>query len=144
LRAKTPSPRDRPLVSRLYLIAFFGLVLIILSAVMVSCPACWARGIVRFSETAYFHSFEIVSRLAFGAIFITYAPQTAYPPLMQAIGYILTTVGLGLLLTPPSRHKQFAVWSADKFETLFRPAGIISMGFGVFIVFAAISGPESW
>lgn len=127
----------------MYLIAVFGLVLIILSVVMVSCPTCWAKGIVHFSEKAFFHPFEILSRLAFGVIFISYAPATSYPSLMLTIGYLLTAVGLGLLLTPPSRHRQFAVWSAEKFKALFRPAGAVSMLFGMFIVFAALSGPAN-
>lgn len=46
-----------------------------------------------------------------------------------------------LLITPPSRHKQFAVWSAKKFNKTFRPAGTVSMDFGAFIVYGALMGP---
>jgi len=40
------------------------------SAVMVIDSEYWSRGIVRFSEKAYFHPCEILSRPGFGGIFI--------------------------------------------------------------------------
>lgn len=127
----------------MYLIAFFGALMILLSAVMVVNPAYWSEGIVRFSQKPYFHPFEILSRLIFGAIFIVFSDQTFYPVIMLVVGYLLVAVGAGLLITPPSKHKQFAVWSAQKFKQTFRPAGAISLAFGVFIVYSAIRGSSA-
>jgi len=110
------------------------------SAVMVIDPDNWSNGIVKFSRTKYFHGFEVISRLFFGAIFIAFSEQTLYPAVMGAIGYLVVAVGVGLLIAGPSRHKQFAVWSAKKFNNIFRPAGIVSIVFGVFIVYGALKG----
>ena len=107
---------------------------------MIFNPGYWSVGVVRFSEKPYFHPFEILSRLAFGAVFIVYADQTLYPTLMSGIGYLLVAVGVGLLLTPPARHRQFALWSAHRFKNTFRPAGFVSLVFGAFLVYAATSG----
>jgi hypothetical protein len=123
-----------------YVIALFGGLLVLLSAVMVVSPEYWAQAIVKFSELAYFHPFEIVSRLLFGAIFITFADQTLYPTMMSVMGYLLVAVGIGLSLTPPSKHRWFAVWSAQRFKSAFRPAGVLSFFFGLFIVYAALWG----
>ncbi len=125
----------------MYGIAFFGLLMAALSGSMISNPDGFARGIVRFSEARYFHAFEILSRLAFGAVFLVYSDQTQFPTTMRVVGLLLVAVGAGLLLTPPARHRQYAVWSADRFRRLFRPAGVLSMAFGVFIVYAALTGP---
>ena len=114
--------------------------MILLSAVMVVDPDYWSNGIVRFSRAKYFHGFEIISRLGFGAIFIAFSEQTLYPAAMGTFGYLMVAVGVGLLITPPSRHKQFAVWSAKKFNKTFRPAGTISMVFGAFIIYGALKG----
>ncbi len=122
----------------MYLIALFGILLVLLSVVMVANPEYWSRGIVKFSKVAYFHPLEIVSRLLFGAIFITFADQTLYPTLMSVIGYVLVAVGIGLSLTPPSKHRWFAVWSAQRFKSVFRPAGALSFVFGIFIIYAAL------
>ena len=53
----------------------------------------------------------------------------------------MVAVGVGLLIAGPSRHKQFAVWSAKKFNKTFRPAGIVSIVFGIFIAYGALKGP---
>ena len=109
-----------------------------LSFIMVINPGYWSNGIVSFSEKPYFHPFEVISRILFGGIFVVFVDQTLYPALNTAIGYVLVLVGIGLLLTPPSQHRRFAVWSAQKFRHIFRPAGVASFGFGLFIVYSAI------
>lgn len=125
----------------MYAIAFFGILIVLLSAVMVVDPDYWSNGIVRFSRAKYFHGFEIASRLGFGAIFIAFSEQTLYPAIMGVFGYLMVVVGVGLLIAGASRHKQFAVWSAKKFNKIFRPAGIVSIVFGAFIVYGALKGP---
>ena len=93
---------------------------------------------MKLSKVAFFHPFEILSRLIFGIVFITFAGQTLYPMLISVVGYILVIVGVGLLFTPPSKHKQFAVWSAQKFRPVFRPAGAVSFAFGIFIIYTSL------
>ena len=110
----------------------------IFSLIMIANPEAWSNGIISFSRKSYFHPFEIGSRLAFGLIFITYADQTLYPRVILAIGYLLIGASLVLLIMLPSRHRQFAVWSASKFRHAFRPAGIFGAAAGAFIFFASI------
>ena len=124
----------------MYAIASFGILMILLSAVMAINPDNWSDGILKFSRMRYFHGFEIASRLFFGAIFIVFSEQTLYPTVMGAFGYLMVAVGLGLLVVGSSRHRQFAVWSAAKFNKTFRPAGIVSITFGAFIVYGALMG----
>ena len=127
----------------MYLIALFGALMALISVVMVANPGYWSRGIVRFSKVACFHPFEILSRLVFGIVLIRFSDQTLHPTLISVVGYILVAAGIGLSLTPPSKHRQFAVWSAQKFRPVFRPAGAVSFAFGIFIVHAALSGLQT-
>lgn len=122
----------------MYIIAFFGFLMIILSLLMIINPESWANGIVKFSEKPYFHPFEILSRLGFGLVFIIFAEQTIYPKMITYIGYLLVAVSVGLLFTPPSKHKEFAVWSASGFRKIFRPIGFVSLFFGAFLIYAAL------
>ena len=124
----------------MYFIAFFGFLMAALSVVMIVSPQYWSDGILKFSEKPYFHPAEIVSRLLFGGIFVAFAEQTLYPRLNLAIGYLLVIVGVGLILTPPSAHRRFAIWSAQRFKNVFRPAGFASFVFGLFIAYSAIGG----
>ena len=125
----------------MYAIAFFGVLLMCFSGVMVIAPDKCSAGILEFSTKWYFHAFEIISRILFGAIFIAYAEQTLFPTIMGAFGYVMVAVGVGLLLAGPSRHKHFAVWSAERFKNVFRPAGFASIVVGALIVYGAIKGP---
>lgn len=122
----------------MYAIAFFGLLMIFLSIVMIINPEYWSQSIINFSEKTYFHPFEIISRGLFGVVFVYYSEQTLFPTLMLVFGYMLIAVAVGLSLTPPSKHRLFAVWSADKFKNTFRYAGMGSLLFGAFLVYSAI------
>lgn len=122
----------------MFIVAFFGLLMMILSVLMIVNPDYWADGIIKFSEKSWFHPFEIISRFVFGLLFVLSARQTPYPTLILVIGYLLIAVSVGLLFTPPSKHKQFALWSAEKFRTKFRPLGFLSLLFGAFLVFLSI------
>ena len=121
-----------------YFIALFGLLLMGLSLVMIVSPVKWSVLIIEFSKKVYFHAFEIVSRLISGLIFIYAATETEYAMLIEGIGYLLVMVACGLMLTPPSKHRQFALWSATKFRSIFRLAGLLSFIFGGFLVYVGI------
>jgi len=119
-------------------VSIFGLLSLALGLAMIVSPARWAEGIVRFSQKSWFHPFEILTRLGFGAGFILSADQTRYPAVMTAIGWLLVGVGVALLMTPPAKHRAFAVWSAQRFLPVFRIAGCFSCGLGGFLIFAAL------
>jgi len=124
----------------MYIIAFFGFLMVVLSLLMIIKPESWANGIVEFSEKPYFHPFEIISRFGFGIIFVLFAGKTLYPKLITIIGYLLLAVSIGLLFTPPAKHRQFALWSAHKFRNKFRLMGFFSLAFGTFLIYAAMRG----
>jgi protein-S-isoprenylcysteine O-methyltransferase Ste14 len=102
---------------------------------MIVNPNYWSNGIVTFSKKTYFHWFEIISRLVTGCVFVFYSQVTVYPQLIVSIGYLLIAVGLGLAIIGSVKHRQFAVWSAQKFKRTFRPAGFGSFLFGGFLIY---------
>ncbi len=108
------------------------------SILMIINPKYWANGIVKFSEKPWFHPFEIISRFVFGLGFVLFAGQTLYPTFISITGYVLIAVSVGLLFTRPSKHKEYAVWSAEKFKNYFRWFGFTSLVFGAFLIYAAI------
>lgn len=122
----------------MYIIILFGALMIIFSVIMIISPVYWSQSIIRFSQMPYFHPFEILARLGAGTVFVVYADQSQAPTVMTIIGYLLLTVGVGLMLTPPSAHRRFAVWSAKRFQTAFRPAGVFSLLFGLFLIYSAL------
>lgn len=127
----------------MYVIIFFGALTVALSLLMVINPKRWGDTIVRFSQMRGFHTFEVLSRMVIGVLFLAYANQTAHPKVMSAFGYLLLAVGIGLSFLPSSYHKRFALWSADKFRNIFRPASLASLAFGIFLIYSALEGPAS-
>lgn len=69
---------------------------------------------------------------------LVFATQTSNPRLFEILGVLLVVVGLGLLFIGASRHRQFAIKSAS-FVRVFRPAGVVSLAFGIYIIYAALS-----
>ncbi|MFB2660215.1 hypothetical protein [Shewanella mangrovisoli] len=117
----------------MYFIAAFGLLMLLFSLVMVARPAAFANGIIAFSERPYFHIVEVVSRIIAGVIFIQYCADTRF----LAIGIVLLCVGIGLACTPPSKHRKFALWSAQAFNNQFRLIGVVSVPLSLLLIYAA-------
>jgi len=118
-----------------YFIAAFGLLMMCLSVIMIINPNYWSVGIIDFSKKNYFHWFEVFSRIIAGLIFVLFNKSTLYPQLILGIGYLLIAVGFGLLITGSVKHRRFAVWSAHRFKSTFRFAGIGSFIFGIFLIY---------
>lgn len=128
----------------MFLIAAFGFLMLIFSIIMVVKPDSFSNGIISFSEKAYFHLFEIISRIIVGIIFISYSSSTVFPKVIYIVGYILVLVGIGLALTPPSLHKKYAVWSANSFRNKFRIIGVFSLPLSLFLIYVAIGKLITW
>ena len=122
----------------MYSIAVFGFIMVLISVVMMAKPDAWARCIVLYSRMPYMHALEILIRLGFGLLFVKYASDAKFPLTIEIMGYILLAVGIGLMLTPPSSHRRFAVWSVETFSKHFRRAGLVSFAFGVFLIYVAM------
>jgi len=110
---------------------------------MIVNPSYWSNGIIVFSKKPYFHWFEIITRLIAGLVFVLFHESTMYPQLILGIGYVLIAVGFGLLITGSVKHRKFAVWSAHKFKSTFRPAGLGSFVFGCFLIYISTVGAIS-
>jgi hypothetical protein len=107
---------------------------------MIVSPAYWSDGIVNFSKKAYFHWFEVISRLITGFTFVYFNQSVGYSTLMLSIGYLMIFVGVVLLFSGSVKHRKFAIWSAHKFKNTFRAAGIFSFIFGFFLIYISTIG----
>lgn len=124
----------------MYFIALFGFIMICLSLIMIVNPNYWSNGIINFSRKPYFHWFEVFSRLISGLIFVFYSQSTLYPQLVMSLGYLFIVVGFGLVIIGSVKHRKFAVWSAHKFKSTFRIAGLASFIFGNFLIYISTIG----
>jgi len=123
-----------------FIITAFGVLMMCFSTVMIVSPSYWSDGIIMFSKKTYFHWFEVFTRFTAGVVFVFFSSATLYPKLTLSIGFLLIAVAIGLLIVGPVKHRKFAVWSAYKFKSTFRPAGIVSFLFGLFLVYISTIG----
>ncbi|ASP47520.1 hypothetical protein [Cognaticolwellia beringensis] len=119
----------------MWLLSFFGLLMMVISLVMIKNPQTFATGIIKFSQQTYFHVFEILSRLFFGVVFVYYSPLTLAPIMNATLGYLMLLVAILLLVIGADKHRTFALWSAEKFSTTFRVSGFFSFIFGSYIIY---------
>lgn len=114
-----------------------GLLTVVLSLIMIASPKGWARAILAFAAWRWFHIFEITSRLALGLVLLFFAGQTLYPTVMQVLGGLFLFAGVFLIFMGVERHREFADRVAE-YVWFYRPAGIAALGFGLFIIYAAL------
>ena len=122
----------------MYVIAFFGLIMVFVCCLMVINPMKFSQGIITFSNKSWFHWFEVISRLAIGSLLIVFCGSTKSPALFNYLGYGFIAVGFGLLFIGPEKHRNFANWSAVKLQDKYRAIGILSIPLGILWIYLAI------
>lgn len=123
----------------MYFIAAFGVLMFGFGIYMVLNPIKWSKGIILFSEKAYFHWFEISSRFVAGSLFVIYSEQVKLSQMFYYFGFLMIAVSLGLILVGPRKHIAFAKYSAIKIQPYFRYAGIAACVLGTLITYLALS-----
>ncbi len=121
----------------MWLLTFFGALMMLLSLLMINSPPAFSRAIVHFSQQTYFHIFEILSRLLFGVSFIDYAPSTRAVLIHTLFGGLMVFSAIVLLIIGAEKHRAFAGWSVAKFCPIFPIAGLCSLLFGSYIIYTA-------
>lgn len=122
----------------MFLIALFGLLMMLISVHMIKAPDGFAKAIIAFSQLKYFHSFEIINRLLFAVIFIHYAEETNAELINSLFGFLMGFTSIFLVVIGEVKHRKFALWSATKFNSMFRYLGVCSLFFGGFIIYSVI------
>ncbi len=61
-----------------------------------------------------------------------FADAASFPRVVGIPGSLQLAVGFGLILVPPALQRRFAHWAALSLRPLFRPAGVVSLGSGLF------------
>jgi hypothetical protein len=120
------------------IVMLFGAGMILLGAIMFIQPMRFANGIAAFSQKAWFHVFEIVSRLVIGVLFMIFAQHTAFYQLIFGLGALLVGVSIFLIVIGEQRHKSFAMKTV-KIGHKFRPIGMIAILAGGSLLYVAIN-----
>lgn len=121
----------------MFAIAVLGAITVTLAIFMAVRPAIWGQGILLFAHSPYFHVAEISLRMLAGLVLLAYSHETKYPAVFASLGYLMFGVAVFLVALGEARHRRFAIRSAT-FIRIFRPAGLLAGGFGIFTVTSTI------
>ena len=116
-----------------------GALMALISLCMAIAPARFADAVLAFSQWRWFHAFEVLSRLSIGAAFVVVSDTFVYPAFATGLGYLLISVGLGLVLLGRTRHECFARWTATLSTAVFRPAGLLGFVLGALLAYLALT-----
>jgi predicted lysophospholipase L1 biosynthesis ABC-type transport system permease subunit len=121
------------------LLVLLGFGMLALGSIMFVNPIAFAKGISAFSSKSWFHTFEIVSRLAVGLLLIWQSTHSSYPVLFLVLGLILCFVSIFLVVLGPNKHKRFARLTS-RIGIWFRPVGIFAVSMGGVLIYLGGTG----
>ena len=122
----------------MFIIILFGLGMISLGSYMTAYPLKFSAGIVSFSEKRWFHTFEVLSRLIVGLLFLVAANKTSFEFIVTVLGYLLCFTSIFLVVIGAKRHRKFALL-ISRIGQHFRILGIFAIILGSGIIYLGVS-----
>ena len=119
-----------------FLITLFGLILILAGVGLILRPRQIFGFLTTNLDNIWLYAGAIVSRLVMGTLLVYFAGNSKYPPVMMAIGWILVAAGVVFAAIGWNRFTRLVSWVLSVFDPYGRVAGIGSVCFGLFLIFA--------
>ena len=111
------------------ILAFAGLLLVIQ-------PDFIFNFLSKNSEKLWVYVTAIVVRLFFGGILIYAASFSKFPLVISILGWLILIAAVILLVIGRKRFETLVLWVTSKFKPYGRIAGVFSLGFGIFLIYA--------
>ncbi len=119
-----------------YLILLFGSLISIAGFAIMVSPQPIISLLDRYRQHVALYVVAVVVRLLLGAVLIAYAPQSAFPLALRIIGVVSVAAALGILLIGPARLNRLIDFLLAKAARVFRPAGVVGVLLGAFLIYA--------
>ena len=119
-----------------YLVILFGAAIAMAGAAIAFSPRSLLSLLDRYREQPAIYVLAVVVRLLLGAVLIAYAPQSAFPLALRILGIVAIAAAIGILLMGPARLRRLIEWLLTRADSLARPAGVVAVVFGAFLVYA--------
>ncbi len=117
-----------------------GLYLVGLGVAALAKPATASRFLSAFASSAPLHYLELGLRIVVGLAFVRQAPGMPATLAFLVMGWVLVLTSAGLALVPWRWHRRFAERAVPQALRYLPVLGIASLGFGSWVLFAAVSG----
>ena len=121
-----------------YVILLFGVLILLLGAVILAKPDSIFYLFRINSESLSLHVLAIVVRLVLGIALITYAAESKYPVALQVIGWLSVTAAIIFGLMGRSRFMGLITWGLSFASSFGRFAGVLAILLGGFLIYAVV------
>lgn len=119
-------------------IMIFGALICVAGLVILVNPESIFGPIRRNSDGIGLQVLAVVVRLVLGVFLVLEADASRFPHLIEVLGWLSIFAALLLLVIGRARFKRLMTWSLSKVKPLGRPAGLLAMVFGAFLVYAFV------
>jgi hypothetical protein len=119
-----------------YMIITFGAVIAMAGLVMVIAPQMLLGMLQKNASKSLLFAFAVIVRLVLGALLIAYASKSAFPLTLQFLGWIAVAAAVAMLVAGRERLGRLIGWVISVASHYARPAGILAVLFGAFLIYA--------
>ena len=119
------------------LILIFGGLMMLAGITIIIKPDVIFDLIKNNTENFVLQILAIVVRLVVGALLVYYSGISKYPHVIEVLGWIFIAAAVFLTVIGPTKFKRLISWALT-LEPYAKVAGVLSVFFGAFLIFAFI------
>lgn len=119
------------------LVASIGIIIALLGAVTMAAPD-FTRRVVRAGLTPRALYGAVAVRVLVGAFFVFASEACSWPIAIGTVGVLMLAAGFVGLFLGLARVESLMGWFLRLPDAVFRPLAAVAVGFGAFIVYAAV------
>jgi len=120
-----------------YLVTAFGVLILILGAIVLVKQEAIFRILRSRSESLTLHALAVVVRLLLGMVLIIYASDSRYPIVLDILGWVSLIVAVVLVVIGRSNFKNLMKWVLNIRVMNGGLGGLLGILFGGFLIYAA-------
>ena len=120
------------------LITIFAGLMIVAGIVLLLNPNTIFEFLSKNSSQVAIHVVAVISRLLVGTLLIAQSGLSRFPLAIELLGWLFISAGLFLAIMGRRNFRQLMSLVLAKFKPLGRPAGVVAMAFGGFLIFSFV------
>ncbi|WP_041421748.1 hypothetical protein [Shewanella sediminis] len=119
-------------------IIVFGLLIVIAGTILTISPKVIIDFLESNKEKLWIHILAVVVRVILGICLILQSNISKFPIIVEIFGWLSLTAAILITVIGRSSFQQLMNWVITKVKPYARLGGLVSAGFGVFLIYAFI------
>ncbi len=120
------------------LIIVFGFLIVIAGTILTVNPKVIIDFLESNKEKVWIHILAVVVRVILGICLILQSNISKFPIIVEIFGWLSLTAAILITVIGRSSFQQLMNWVITKVKPYARLGGLVSAGFGVFLIYAFI------